>query len=59
LINALSFPSWLKMAIDPVCGMEVDPDETEFKTEYMGKTFYFCNERCMEAFEKRPKFYIK
>jgi len=31
------------MVIDPVCGMEVDEKTTKYKTEHMGKTFYFCS----------------
>jgi len=29
---------------DPVCGMPVDPEKTEFKIEVRGKVYYFCNE---------------
>ncbi|WP_247004613.1 permease [Halosolutus gelatinilyticus] len=36
---------------DPVCGMEVDPDETEYATEVDGRTYYFCSKSCMESFD--------
>jgi uncharacterized membrane protein YraQ (UPF0718 family) len=36
---------------DPVCGMEVDPDETEYSIEHDGETEYFCSESCMESFD--------
>ncbi|MBU0702720.1 MAG: YHS domain-containing protein [Chloroflexi bacterium] len=44
------------MAKDVVCGMEVDP-ETAAKTEYKGKTYYFCAPGCKTAFEKDPEKY--
>ncbi|MFW6117050.1 MAG: YHS domain-containing protein [Thermoproteota archaeon] len=43
------------MAIDPVCGMEVDEQEAKYKTEYKGKTYYFCAEMCKEKFEKTQR----
>ncbi len=36
---------------DPVCGMEVDPDETESSTEHDGKTYYFCSQSCQDSFD--------
>ncbi|ESP89820.1 permease [Candidatus Halobonum tyrrellensis] len=36
---------------DPVCGMEVDPDETDFSTEVDGQTYYFCSESCQNSFD--------
>ncbi|HEY3132730.1 MAG TPA: permease [Acidobacteriota bacterium] len=42
------------MAKDPVCGMQVDERTAAAKTEYKGKTYYFCSGRCKETFEKRP-----
>ena len=30
------------MEKDPVCGMSVDPKDRSGKSEYMGKTYYFC-----------------
>ena len=47
------------MAKDPVCGMEVDEKKAAGKTNYKGKTYYFCNERCKIAFEKRPSRFAK
>lgn len=44
---------------DPVCGMEVDERKAKFKTEYAGKTYYFCAEKCKKKFEKDPKKFIK
>jgi len=47
------------MAKDPVCGMEVDEKNAAAKTEYKGKTYYFCAHGCKEAFEKEPEKYVK
>jgi len=37
------------MAIDPICGMEVD-ESTDLKVDYEGQTYYFCNPGCMKQF---------
>lgn len=39
------------MVRDPVCGMEVDPEKTPFKTVVNGRTYYFCSETCLRIFE--------
>ena len=44
-------------AIDPVCGMAVDPKTAE-KSVYKGKTYYFCARSEKEAFEKSPEKYV-
>lgn len=36
---------------DPVCGMEVNPEETEYSTEHNGETYYFCSKSCKESFD--------
>jgi YHS domain-containing protein len=43
------------MVKDPVCGMNVDERTTNFKSEYLGKTYHFCNQSCKAMFEKSPK----
>lgn len=47
------------MVKDPVCGMMVDPEAAPAKTEYKGKTYYFCAPGCKVAFEKDPEKYLK
>lgn len=44
-------------AIDPVCGMTVNPATTEFATEYEGTTEYFCCEHCQHLFQQDPATY--
>jgi len=46
------------MAIDPVCGMEVDPKTAKWSYEYEGKMYYFCAPGCKTSFEKNPKKYL-
>jgi hypothetical protein len=45
-------------AIDPVCGMSVDPDEAEYRSFQKGETYYFCSAGCKETFDKNPAKYI-
>jgi P-type Cu+ transporter len=45
-------------AIDPVCGMSVDPDEAQYRSFQKGKTYYFCSAGCKETFDKDPGKYI-
>ena len=47
------------MAIDPVCGMEVDPKTAAGKSVYNGQTYYFCSLGCKKDFDKEPEKYIK
>lgn len=47
------------MAKDPVCGMTVDEKKAAAKSEYKGKTYYFCAPGCKAAFDKDPDKYVK
>jgi YHS domain-containing protein len=47
------------MAKDPICGMTLDEKTAKYKSEYMGKTFYFCNASCKTTFDKNPAKYSK
>jgi Cu+-exporting ATPase len=47
------------MAIDPVCGMEVDEQTAAGQSEYKGKTYYFCSLGCKAAFDKDPEKYLQ
>jgi YHS domain-containing protein len=46
------------MAIDPVCGMEVDEASAAGQSEYQGTTYYFCSPGCKRAFDKEPEKYL-
>ncbi len=45
------------MAKDPICGMTVDEKKAKFKSDYNGKTYYFCSPTCKATFDKNPKKY--
>ena len=47
-----------KEAQDPVCGMMVET-ATAPKTEFKGKTYYFCSIDEKKEFDKAPSTYIK
>jgi starch phosphorylase len=40
----------LMTIIDPVCGMPVDPEKSEFKVDIWGRKYYFDSEYCMQLF---------
>ncbi|HZD58775.1 MAG TPA: YHS domain-containing protein [Anaerolineales bacterium] len=46
------------MAIDPVCGMQVDENAAAATYEFKGKTYYFCAPGCKADFEKDPEKYL-
>lgn len=47
------------MERDVVCGMQVDPATAAGKTEYNGKTYYFCSQTCKTRFDANPGRYVK
>lgn len=46
------------MAIDPICGMDVEESTAKYVSEYNGETFYFCAPGCKHVFDKEPELYI-
>jgi Cu+-exporting ATPase len=47
------------MAIDPVCGMKVNPATARHRFAHRGQDFFFCGGRCRERFEAEPDKYLK
>jgi YHS domain-containing protein len=46
------------MAIDYVCGLDVDEWQTEkagLTSEYNGRVFHFCSQDCKRMFDKEPQ----
>jgi len=43
---------------DPVCGMIVDPKTAAAKSDYKGKTYYFCSREDKDRFDKAPSQYV-
>lgn len=46
------------MTKDPVCGMDVDPKTATEKSEFQGKTYYFCSAGCKKSFDKEPQKFV-
>ena len=46
-------------AVDPVCGMRVDPATARFRTGHAGHTIYFCSGHCLQKFTADPAAYTK
>ena len=47
------------MAIDPVCGMEIDERKPEFQTQFAGRKYFFCSEECRKEFENQPEEFVE
>jgi YHS domain-containing protein len=45
------------MIEDPVCGMELTPDDAVAETDYGGETYYFCSDECRAEFDRDPERY--
>ena len=45
------------MVLDVVCGMEIDEKTAKWRTEYKGKTYYFCGPVCKLEFDENPGKY--
>jgi YHS domain-containing protein len=46
------------MVVDVVCGMEIDEKTAKYKTEYKGKTYFFCGPMCKMEFDESPEKYM-
>jgi xanthine dehydrogenase accessory factor len=42
---------------DPICGMLVDSVTAKFRSEFSGRTVYFCCRHCKEMFDQDPERY--
>jgi len=49
----------IKMAIDPICKMDVDEKSAKWVSEYKGKKYYFCAPGCKKTFEEDPEKYVE
>jgi len=48
-----------QMEKDVVCGMQVDPAKAAAKSEFQGKTYYFCSAACKAKFDANPSQYAR
>ena len=45
------------MAVDPVCGMQVNARTSKERHEYAGSTYVFCSPDCKKRFVEEPDMY--
>jgi P-type Cu+ transporter len=45
-------------AVDPVCGMTVDPKATPHRFGYLGRDYHFCSAGCRTKFAAAPQTYL-
>jgi Cu+-exporting ATPase len=48
----------MAIAVDPVCGMEVDTATSELSLEHDGTTYWFCGKGCLLEFQDDPDKYL-
>ncbi len=48
----------MQMAIDPVCGMTVDPNAGKPSYQHGGQTYHFCSDGCRSKFTADPARYL-
>lgn len=48
----------IKPAIDPVCGMPMNPATARINAVVEGQRYYFCAEGCRKAFVENPKKFL-
>lgn len=49
----------IKNVKDPVCLMELNPDEAVESEDYLQHRYYFCNPQCHKTFQLDPEPYVK
>lgn len=47
-----------KSAIDPVCGMKVDPHADNPSFNYRGEEYHFCSQKCHDRFNADPYYFL-
>jgi Cu+-exporting ATPase len=48
----------MAIAIDPVCGMEVDTTTSQLSFEHDGVTYWFCGRGCLLDFSDDPAAFL-
>jgi len=46
------------MALDPVCGMTVDPAKAAGSFDYHGTMYFFCGKGCLAKFSADPEKFL-
>jgi YHS domain-containing protein len=47
------------MTKDPVCGMNVDENNSQYQSQYGGKKYNFCSEQRRKKFDQQPEQYAR
>lgn len=47
-----------RLVVDPVCGMKVDPQNSDIVSNYNKDIYYFCADACRIAFDHNPEKYL-
>lgn len=58
MANAFPILQEEKKAIDPVCGMKVNPDKAAGTASYQGQDYWFCGKSCLAKFEASPEKFV-
>jgi YHS domain-containing protein len=56
---AADAPPAARVAVDPVCGMSVDPERAAAHREYHGDDYFFCGAGCADSFDASPARYVE
>ena len=48
----------MAVAIDPVCGMEVETETATLTSEHEGTTYWFCGKGCLLEFRDDPERFL-
>src|SRR6185312_13203345 len=51
-------PADAVLALDPVCGMTVDPATAKWTAEHAGERYFFCSQGCRDKFVAAPDAYL-
>jgi P-type Cu+ transporter len=52
-------PTARPLAVDPVCGMKVEPHRAAATERHEGKDYFFCSARCAQRFRANPASFTK
>jgi YHS domain-containing protein len=47
----------MERTVDPVCGMELNPENAPERSEFEGRHYLFCSETCRNEFDQNPAGY--
>ncbi|HEX8558997.1 MAG TPA: YHS domain-containing protein [Pyrinomonadaceae bacterium] len=47
----------MEATFDPVCGMQLNPENAPERSEYEGRAYLFCSENCRNKFDENPAQY--